>query len=119
MDLSTLRSPVADDARGRRLIVRRLRSDVVLINQIGHYIVDSGGKRLRPLSVLLAARACGYRASATSTWPPSWNSSTPPPCCTTTWWTAPSWARRDTANAVWGNEASVLVGDFLTPAPSR
>ncbi len=44
-----------------RLILRRLQSDVVLINQVGHYIVNSGGKRLRPLAVLLSARACGYQ----------------------------------------------------------
>ncbi|HWS03714.1 MAG TPA: polyprenyl synthetase family protein, partial [Gammaproteobacteria bacterium] len=43
-----------------QLIHERLRSDVLLINQLGQYIVNSGGKRLRPLLVLLAANACGY-----------------------------------------------------------
>jgi len=43
-----------------KLIVSKLESDVVLINQISHHIINSGGKRLRPLLVLLAAKACGY-----------------------------------------------------------
>jgi octaprenyl-diphosphate synthase len=115
MDLSTLRSPVADDVSAvDALIVRRLRSDVVLINQIGHYIVNSGGKRLRPLSVLLAARACGYSGerhvdlaavvefihTATLLHDDVVDGSE-------------LRRNRDTANVVWGNEASVLVGDFL------
>jgi octaprenyl-diphosphate synthase len=96
------------------LILRRLESDVVLINQIGHHIVNSGGKRLRPLAVLLAASACGYKGrhhidlaaivefihTATLLHDDVVDGS--------------SLRRsRDTANAVWGNEASVLVGDFL------
>jgi octaprenyl-diphosphate synthase len=115
MDLSTLRSPVADEVSAvDALIVRRLRSDVVLINQIGHYIVNSGGKRLRPLSVLLAARACGYTGerhvdlaavvefihTATLLHDDVVDGSE-------------LRRNRDTANVVWGNEASVLVGDFL------
>jgi len=52
---------VADEMKSvDQLIIDRLSSDVVLINQIGHYIVNSGGKRLRPALVLLAAGACGY-----------------------------------------------------------
>jgi octaprenyl-diphosphate synthase len=115
MDLSAIRLPVADDSKSvDALIVRRLSSDVVLINQIGHYIVNSGGKRLRPLSVLLAARACGYSGSqhadmaaviefihtATLLHDDVVDGSE---------------LRRnqETANVVWGNEASVLVGDFL------
>jgi len=42
------------------LIKRRLQSDVVLVNQLSHYIINSGGKRLRPMLALLMARACGY-----------------------------------------------------------
>lgn len=115
MDLSAIRLPVAEDTKAvDALIVRRLQSDVVLINQIGHYIVNSGGKRLRPLAVLLAARACGYNGShhvdlaavvefihtATLLHDDVVDGSE---------------LRRnqETANVVWGNEASVLVGDFL------
>lgn len=115
MDLSAIRLPVADDSKAvDELIIRRLQSDVVLINQIGHYIVNSGGKRLRPLSVLLAARACGYNGSqhvdlaavvefihtATLLHDDVVDGSE-------------LRRNRETANVVWGNEASVLVGDFL------
>ena len=115
MDLSAIRLPVAEDTKAvDALIVRRLQSDVVLINQIGHYIVNSGGKRLRPLSVLLAARACGYSGShhidlaavvefihtATLLHDDVVDGSE-------------RRRNRDTANVVWGNGASVLVGDFL------
>jgi octaprenyl-diphosphate synthase len=115
MQLSAIREPVAEDILAvDRLILRRLESDVALINQIGHYIVNSGGKRLRPLAVLLSARACGYRGdlhvnlaaivefihTATLLHDDVVDGSQ---------------LRRNqnTANAVWGNEASVLVGDFL------
>jgi octaprenyl-diphosphate synthase len=115
MDLSSIRAPVQDDLTAvDALILRRLRSDVVLINQIGHYIVGSGGKRLRPLLVLLAARACGYGGArhidmaaivefihtATLLHDDVVDGSE-------------LRRNRETANAVWGNEASVLVGDFL------
>jgi octaprenyl-diphosphate synthase len=115
MDLSEIRAPVAEDMQAvDRLILRRLESDVVLINQIGHYIVGSGGKRLRPLAVLLAAGACGYTGerhvdlaavvefihTATLLHDDVVDGSD-------------LRRNRDTANAVWGNEASVLVGDFL------
>ena len=97
-----------------RLILRRLESDVVLINQIGHYIVGSGGKRMRPLAVLLSARACGYPG----------NRHTDLAAVVEFIHTATLLhddvvdgsnmrRSRETANAVWGNEASVLVGDFL------
>jgi octaprenyl-diphosphate synthase len=115
MDLSAIRELISDDMQAvNDLILQRLSSDVVLINQIGHYIVGSGGKRLRPMVVLLAARACGYKAdrhvdlaaviefihTATLLHDDVVDGSE---------------LRRnqDTANAVWGNEASVLVGDFL------
>ncbi len=115
MDLSQIRAPVADDVKAvDRLIVDRLQSNVVLINQIGHYIVSSGGKRLRPLLVLLAARACGYQGqrhldaaaivefihTATLLHDDVVDGSE-------------LRRNRTTANSVWGNEASVLVGDFL------
>jgi len=115
MEISEIRRPVVDDMQAvDRLILRRLESDVVLVNQIGHYIVSSGGKRLRPLAVLLAARACGYRGehhidlaaviefihTSTLLHDDVVDGSK-------------LRRSRETANAVWGNEASVLVGDFL------
>jgi octaprenyl-diphosphate synthase len=115
MSLSEIRAPVAADLRAvDDLILRRLQSDVALINQIGHYIVNSGGKRLRPLGVLLSARACGYVGdrhidlaaviefihTATLLHDDVVDGSD-------------QRRHRNTANAVWGNAASVLVGDFL------
>ncbi len=115
MDLSEIRATVAEDMQAvDRLILRRLESDVVLINEIGRYIIGSGGKRLRPLSVLLSARACGYQGTrhrdlaavvefihtATLLHDDVVDGSE-------------LRRSRETANAVWGNEASVLVGDFL------
>ncbi|MDZ7828364.1 MAG: octaprenyl diphosphate synthase [Halofilum sp. (in: g-proteobacteria)] len=92
----------------------RLRSDVVLINQLGHYIVDNGGKRLRPRLVLLGAGAAGYSGRSHIT----------VAAIIEFIHTATllhddvvddSHLRRgqSTANDIWGNEAAVLVGDFL------
>ncbi|HUO82588.1 MAG TPA: octaprenyl diphosphate synthase [Gammaproteobacteria bacterium] len=113
--LDAIRSVVADDLpRVDQVIRDRLQSDVALIDQVSHYIVNSGGKRLRPLLVLIAARACEYRGdrhaeaaaiiefihTATLLHDDVVDASA---------------LRRgqDTANTVWGNQASVLVGDFL------
>ena len=97
-----------------RCIVASLDSEVALVRQVAHYIVAGGGKRLRPLLVLLVAGACGYRGA----------SHVPAAAIIEFIHTATllhddvvdgsSLRRgRDTANAVFGNEASVLVGDFL------
>lgn len=115
MDISEVRNLVENDMQAvNGLIIKRLESDVVLINQIGHYIINSGGKRLRPMLVLLGARALGYTGpqhidiaaiiefihTATLLHDDVVDESD---------------MRRsnETANAVWGNAASVLVGDFL------
>lgn len=115
MDIAAIRQIIASDMDSvDRLIIQSLQSDVALINQIGAYIVHSGGKRLRPMIVLMAARACDYDGgrhidlatiiefihTATLLHDDVVDGSE---------------LRRnqETANAVWGNEASVLVGDFL------
>jgi octaprenyl-diphosphate synthase len=96
------------------LIRESLKSDVLLVSQVSEYIVTSGGKRLRPLIVLLAARALGYSGhhhvnaaaiiefihTATLLHDDVVDHSD-------------RRRGRDTANAVFGNQASVLVGDFL------
>ncbi|MGD8312892.1 MAG: polyprenyl synthetase family protein, partial [Gammaproteobacteria bacterium] len=114
-DIASLRAVVAGDLKAvDELIRERLDSDVALINQLSHYIINSGGKRLRPMLVLLAANACRYRGeqhinlaaviefihTATLLHDDVVDASQ---------------LRRGnmTANAIWGNEASVLVGDFL------
>jgi octaprenyl-diphosphate synthase len=113
--LDAIRDLVAEDwASVNRLIFQRLGSDVALINQVAHHIIHGGGKRLRPLTTLLAARACGYegeqhiQAAAIIEF-----------IHTATLLhddvVDDSGLRRgqETANAVFGNQASVLVGDFL------
>ena len=115
MTLSEIRALIKDDIEAvDQLILDRLSSDVVLINQIGHYIINSGGKRLRPLLVLLAARACGYEGKEHLTM-----AAVIEFIHTSTLLhddvVDESDTRRGnkTANEVWGNAASVLVGDFL------
>ena len=107
---------LADDDRQAvdRLIAASLESDVALVSQVSQYIVTSGGKRLRPLIVLLGARAFDYegdqhvRAAAIIEF-----------IHTATLLhddVVDSSDRRrgmDSANTVFGNQASVLVGDFL------
>ncbi|MDX1795438.1 MAG: polyprenyl synthetase family protein, partial [Hydrogenovibrio sp.] len=115
MTLTDIQALISDDiAKTDRLILDKLSSDVVLINQIGHYIINSGGKRLRPLLVLLCARACDYRGEQHLTM-----AAVIEFIHTSTLLhddvVDESTTRRGnkTANEVWGNAASVLVGDFL------
>jgi octaprenyl-diphosphate synthase len=96
------------------LIQEKLASDVVLINEVGNYIIHSGGKRLRPALVLLSARAFGYAGDQ------QFNLAAIVEFIHTATLlhddvVDASDRRRgkDTANALWGNEAAVLVGDFL------
>ena len=105
----------ADDLKAvNELIIRRMDSPVALIPQLAGHLVIAGGKRLRPLLTLVASRMCGYsgrRHIALAT-------------CVEFIHTATllhddvvdkSDLRRGlaSANSVWGNKASVLVGDFL------
>jgi len=115
MTLSEIRALITEDIQAvDQLILERLSSDVVLINQIGHYIINNGGKRLRPLLVLLSARACGYQGTDHLTM-----AAVIEFIHTSTLLhddvVDESDTRRGqkTANEVWGNAASVLVGDFL------
>ncbi len=115
MDITTIRSLIKEDMQAvDALIYERLYSEVPLVNQIGHYIVNSGGKRLRPALVLLSAHVFDYKGihhidlaaiiefihTATLLHDDVVDASE---------------LRRgkQTANHLWGNEASVLVGDFL------
>jgi octaprenyl-diphosphate synthase len=61
MDQQTIRALCAADMTAvNELILARLQSDVSLINQLGFYIVSAGGKRMRPMLTVMAARALGY-----------------------------------------------------------
>ena len=104
----------ADMAAVDALIRDRLASDVVLINQIADHIISAGGKRLRPMLVVLAGRACGtvipdhHQLAAIIEF-----------IHTSTLLhddvvdESDLRRGRSTANALWGNAPSVLVGDFL------
>lgn len=115
VNFDTLKELTREEAKAvDRLIIDSLSSDVVLINQMGHYIVGSGGKRLRPMLLLLAGKALGtitenhltlaavieFIHTATLLHDDVVDESD---------------LRRgkESANAVWGNAASVLVGDYL------
>ena len=104
-----------EDMESVNAVIRQyLHSDVELINKMASYIINSGGKRLRPLLALLCARACGYSGdkhalvaaiiefihTATLLHDDVVDESN---------------LRRghETANSIWGNESSVLVGDFV------
>ena len=111
-NLSNLTSP--DLVEVNKLIVKCMDSNVELIPQLAGHIVAAGGKRIRPMMTLAAARLCGYEGSRHIALA----------ACVEFIHTATllhddvvdeSDLRRGlaSANAVWGNQASVLVGDFL------
>ncbi|MGH8677887.1 MAG: octaprenyl diphosphate synthase [Burkholderiales bacterium] len=92
----------------------RLHSDVVLIRQVAEHIIGSGGKRLRPTLVILAAGACGYRGSAHHQLAAVVEFIHTATLLHDDVVDDSSMRRgRATANAAFGNAASVLVGDFL------
>ncbi|TKB50931.1 octaprenyl diphosphate synthase [Ferrimonas aestuarii] len=115
MDLNAIRQLAdADMKLVNQTIYEQLHSDVVLINQLSFYIINGGGKRMRPLLTLLAAQALGYQGdnhirlaaiiefihTSTLLHDDVVDEST-------------MRRGRETANALFGNQASVLVGDFL------
>lgn len=115
VDFNSIKRLVAKETQAvDSLIIEQLSSDVILINQMGHYIVSNGGKRLRPMLLLLAAKALGeidknhivlaavieFIHTATLLHDDVVDESE-------------LRRGRESANAVWGNAASVLVGDYL------
>jgi len=114
-DLEAVRALVADDWPAvNREITQRLNSDVALVNSVSHYIIGSGGKRLRPLITLLSARACGYQGDRHITTAAIIEFIHTATLLHDDVVDASDLRRgQDTANSVFGNEASVLVGDFL------
>lgn len=115
MKLSKINTLMAADMQGvNALISRELQSDVALINQLGLYIVNSGGKRLRPLLAVTAARAAGYQGDGHLTLATIIEFIHTATLLHDDVVDASELRRgQETANAVFGNEASVLVGDFL------
>lgn len=115
MEIQDVLDLIADDKQAvDRLIQARLASNVVLIDQISHYIINSGGKRLRPVLVLLAARALGYQGTHHVDLAAVVEFIHTATLLHDDVVDASELRRgRQSANAVFGNEASVLVGDFL------
>ncbi|MEF3194289.1 MAG: octaprenyl diphosphate synthase, partial [Halothiobacillaceae bacterium] len=115
MNLEQVRLAMADDmARVNQLIERSLHSEVALIRQIASYIIHGGGKRLRPLLHLLAARAVGYEGEHHYTLAAVIEFIHTSTLLHDDVVDESGMRRgRETANAVFGNAASVLVGDFL------
>jgi octaprenyl-diphosphate synthase len=118
-DSSTVQSngldmAAADMAEVDRVIRQRLSSDVTLIDQIGSYIVGAGGKRIRPRLVLLFARALGHEGPARFELAAIVEFIHTATLLHDDVVDESSMRRgRPTANALFGNAASVLVGDFL------
>jgi octaprenyl-diphosphate synthase len=115
MTVDRLRALVSDDFDAvNALIIDNIQSQIGLIDDLAHHIVQSGGKRLRPLLVLLASRACDYQGedhiklaamieffhTATLLHDDVVDEST-------------LRRGRETANEIWGSKASILVGDYL------
>lgn len=104
----------ADMQKVDQAILAQINSDVPMVNQLGFYIVQGGGKRIRPLIAVLAARALGYESDKVAT------------CATFVEFIHTASLLHDdvvdesdmrrgraTANSAFGNAASVLVGDFI------
>ncbi|MGZ5201834.1 MAG: octaprenyl diphosphate synthase [Telluria sp.] len=97
-----------------RVIRQRLHSEVSLVNQIAEYIISAGGKRIRPVLVLLLANAYGYQGSAHHELAAVVEFIHTATLLHDDVVDESSMRRgRQTANAMFGNAASVLVGDFL------
>jgi octaprenyl-diphosphate synthase len=115
MMIDSIRTLVNDDFNAvNTLIINKIETQIGLIDDMGHHIIEGGGKRLRPLLVLLASKACGYEGkehinlaamveffhTATLLHDDVIDEST-------------LRRGRQTANDIWGSKASILVGDYL------
>jgi len=115
LNLPELLAPVADDMKAVDAVIRaHLDSDVVLIRTIGEHIIGGGGKRMRPALVLMIAKALGYQGEQHSLLAAAIEFIHTSTLLHDDVVDESSLRRgRDTANAVFGNAASVLVGDYL------
>jgi octaprenyl-diphosphate synthase len=115
MDFKAIQALTANDmAKVDETILAQLNSKVSLINQLGYYIISGGGKRLRPLLAVLSARSLGYQGEAHTT-AAAFIEFIHTATLLHDDVVDESDMRRgkETANAAFGNAASVLVGDFI------
>lgn len=115
MTINRIRTLVSEDFNAvNQLIINKIHSQIGLIDELSHHIIESGGKRLRPLLVLLSSKACGYQGQ----------NHIDLAAMVEFFHTATllhddvvdeSMLRRgrQTANSIWGSKASILVGDYL------
>lgn len=115
MSAPLFRSLIAEDMHAVDRVIRaRLYSDVVLIRQVAEYIIGAGGKRLRPALVLLSAQACGLQGPVAHELAAMIEFIHTATLLHDDVVDESDLRRgRETANALFGNAASVLVGDFL------
>lgn len=115
MQSQAIRSVVAEDFNAVDEIIRQhIRSEAALVQTIGDYITSAGGKRIRPLLVLLAGRAVGYKGDDLRILAAAIELLHTATLLHDDVVDKSSMRRgRATANAQWGNAPSVLVGDFL------
>lgn len=115
MSIVDIISPIADDMKAVDTVIRqRLNSDVVMIRAIGEYIISAGGKRMRPAMVLFVANALGYRGDLHHLMAAVVEFIHTSTLLHDDVVDESDLRRgRETANAVFGNAASVLVGDYL------
>ncbi len=115
LTMQAIQEFIAADMRQVDDVIRaRLHSDVVLVSQVAEYIINSGGKRLRPALVLLSAGAFGYQGSAHHELAAVVEFIHTATLLHDDVVDESALRRgRETANALFGNAASVLVGDFL------
>lgn len=115
MDLKNIQTLTHTDMTSvNNLIYSQLQSDVALINQLGIYIVNAGGKRMRPMLTVLAARAFNYQGQDHCTIAAIIEFIHTATLLHDDVVDESNMRRgRETANALFGNSASVLVGDFL------
>jgi octaprenyl-diphosphate synthase len=114
-DLSSLRQLVADDlAKVNAVILSHGHSDVALINDLASHIIAAGGKRMRPCLTIAAAKLCGYEEERHIKLAASVEFIHTATLLHDDVVDASDLRRgAATANALWGNKTSVLVGDFL------
>lgn len=115
MQIDDIYQLIASDRQAVDTVIQQqLHSNVVLINQIGTYIINNGGKRLRPMLILLVAGAFAHKGTHHHTLAAVIEFIHTATLLHDDVVDASQLRRgHDTANTVWGNEAAVLVGDFL------